>query len=165
MLKKMKKAFTITELVIVIAVIAILAAVLIPTFTTVVNKANESAAMQEAKSEWTTCSAEIVTTVDASKMNYLIVRDGYAFVVANGNFEVEPVTDAITGGTDAIEKNDTFVYKNDTYTVGDQVYGFDKDGTVVKAPAEGGETVTADGYAFSSGFTVYLLTVTPGPQG
>ena len=53
MLKKMKKAFTITELVIVIAVIAILAAVLIPTFTTVVDNANESAAMQEAKSSWT----------------------------------------------------------------------------------------------------------------
>ena len=37
MIKKLRKAFTITELVIVIAVIAILAAVLIPTFTHVVN--------------------------------------------------------------------------------------------------------------------------------
>lgn len=45
MIKKFKKAFTITELVIVIAVIAILAAVLIPTFSTVISKANESAAM------------------------------------------------------------------------------------------------------------------------
>jgi len=37
-----KKGFTIVELVIVIAVIAILAAVLIPTFTSVINKANKS---------------------------------------------------------------------------------------------------------------------------
>ena len=42
-MKKMnKKGFTIVELVIVIAVIAILAAVLIPTFTSVINKANKS---------------------------------------------------------------------------------------------------------------------------
>ena len=38
MIKKFKKAFTITELVIVIAVIAILAAVLIPTFTTLIDR-------------------------------------------------------------------------------------------------------------------------------
>ena len=53
---KKKNAFTITELVIVIAVIAILAAVLIPTFSNVIEKANESAALQEARNamtEWT----------------------------------------------------------------------------------------------------------------
>lgn len=43
-----KKGFTIVELVIVIAVIAILAAVLIPTFSGVINKANESGALQQA---------------------------------------------------------------------------------------------------------------------
>lgn len=49
--KKMnKKGFTIVELVIVIAVIAILAAVLIPTFSGVIKKANQSAAMQYAAS-------------------------------------------------------------------------------------------------------------------
>lgn len=48
-MKKMnKKGFTIVELVIVIAVIAILAAVLIPTFSGIVEKANNSAALQEA---------------------------------------------------------------------------------------------------------------------
>ena len=43
-----KKGFTIVELVIVIAVIAILAAVLIPNLSRLVTKANESAALQEA---------------------------------------------------------------------------------------------------------------------
>ena len=43
-----KKGFTIVELVIVIAVIGILAGVLIPTFSSITTRANETAAMQEA---------------------------------------------------------------------------------------------------------------------
>jgi len=46
---KNRKGFTIVELVIVIAVIAILAAVLIPTFTTVTKNAKISAAQSQAK--------------------------------------------------------------------------------------------------------------------
>ena len=53
-MKKMnKKGFTIVELVIVIAVIAILAAVMIPTFSGIVNKAQKSAALQEARNAYT----------------------------------------------------------------------------------------------------------------
>ena len=48
-----RKGFTIVELVIVIAVIAILAGVLIPTFAGVTNKAKESKALQEAKNAYT----------------------------------------------------------------------------------------------------------------
>lgn len=151
MLKKMKKAFTITELVIVIAVIAILAAVLIPTFTTVVNNANESAAMQETKSEWTNCSAEIVTTVNASDMNYLIVHEGYAFVVANGNFEVEPVT-VETGDDNAISAADTFVYKENTYTLGEAI-------TQIT------DSEDQELYKFNKDFTVYPFTVATDSQG
>ena len=50
MFTRKKKGFTIVELVIVIAVIAILAAVLIPTFATVIGNANKSTAMQAVKS-------------------------------------------------------------------------------------------------------------------
>ena len=49
-MKKMnKKGFTIVELVIVIAVIAILAAVMIPTFSGIVERANNSAVTQETR--------------------------------------------------------------------------------------------------------------------
>ena len=48
-----KKGFTIVELVIVIAVIAILSAVLIPTFGNLISDANETAAQQEARNEYT----------------------------------------------------------------------------------------------------------------
>lgn len=47
-MKKLKKGFTLVELVIVIAVIAILAAVLIPTISSVVGSAHKSAVLQEA---------------------------------------------------------------------------------------------------------------------
>lgn len=53
-----KRGFTIVELVIVVAVIAILASVLVPTFTNVVTKAKESAAMQNARSAWTAYLAD-----------------------------------------------------------------------------------------------------------
>lgn len=46
-MKLNKKGFTIVELVIVIAVIAILAAVMIPTFSGIIAKAQESAAKQQ----------------------------------------------------------------------------------------------------------------------
>ena len=49
MRKPNKKGFTIVELVIVIAVVAILAAVLIPTFVSVTKKANESADIQACR--------------------------------------------------------------------------------------------------------------------
>lgn len=57
-MKKINKGFTIVELVIVIVVIDILAAVLIPTFSGVIEKANKSAAMQAAHNEYEMYLAE-----------------------------------------------------------------------------------------------------------
>lgn len=48
-----RRAFTIVELVIVIAVIAVLAAVLVPAFGDVIDKAKDSKALQEAKNAYT----------------------------------------------------------------------------------------------------------------
>ena len=56
-----KKGFTIVELVIVIAVIAVLAAVLIPTFASLIKKANESADIQAARQMNTALAAESIT--------------------------------------------------------------------------------------------------------
>ena len=58
MKKSNKKGFTIVELVIVIAVIAILAAVLIPTFSNLIKKANESSDIQAVRQMNTILAAE-----------------------------------------------------------------------------------------------------------
>ena len=87
-MKKMnKKGFTIVELVIVIAVIAILTAVMIPTFPGIVEKANESRALQEVKNAYTVALSEVLadgvlseTTYDYKENNVSV----YTFTFANG---------------------------------------------------------------------------------
>ena len=70
-----KKGFTLVELVIVIAVIAILAGVMIATFSNVVEKANASKAFQEAKSRIDAAYIECLT--EEKDVKYVIV-DGTA---------------------------------------------------------------------------------------
>ncbi len=96
-----KKGFTIIELVIVIAVIGILAAVLIPTFSGVIEKANESAAMQAARNEYELFLAEHAAESDVMK-DYVIVYKTYAFKVTNGQFDATALkaADFSTSGTD-----------------------------------------------------------------
>ena len=52
-MRKLKKGFTIVELVIVIGVIAILSAILIPTFVSLSDKANKAKASQEVSDTYT----------------------------------------------------------------------------------------------------------------
>ncbi len=77
-----KKGFTIVELVIVIAVIAILAAVLIPTFNNVVEKANKSAALQEARNAYT----ELLVLDPDANISVLNKVDAY---IKSGNYWFE----------------------------------------------------------------------------
>ena len=76
MKKKLKKGFTLVELVIVIAVIAILSAVLIPTFGNVIGNAKESAAKSEVSNtitQYTTNQASNELPSDLPKEGYIIL--------------------------------------------------------------------------------------------
>ena len=77
-MKKMnKKGFTIVELVIVIAVIGILAAVLIPTFSGVVDSANKSNALSEASNSLKVILAELAEDGDVlGNATFLYVKNG-----------------------------------------------------------------------------------------
>ena len=81
-----KKGFTIVELVIVIAVIAILAAVLIPTFSNLIKKANQSSDIQAARQMNTVLAAEQGLGDDIDKVIDALIENGYN---ANG---LTPVT-------------------------------------------------------------------------
>lgn len=86
-----KRGFTIVELVIVIAVIAILASALIPTFANVVTKAKKTAALQEARNAYTDYLANYVTEHKGSlPTTVTCIKSGdFYFEVKDGQFTGE----------------------------------------------------------------------------
>ncbi len=90
-----KKAFTIVELVIVIAVVAILAAVLIPTFAGLIDKANESSDIQLVKNINTALTAATIAEGKSTPPNKVVAaleKAGYNIgnlnPTAEGNYFV-----------------------------------------------------------------------------
>ena len=89
--RKAKKGFTIIELVIVIAVIGILAAVLIPTFSGVIDNAKKSAAQSNASTAYQQYVFDEISkdnSYDQSKDTFFVVSGDYYFKVTNGQFDV-----------------------------------------------------------------------------
>ena len=90
-----KKGFTIVELVIVIAVIAILAAVLIPNLSRLVDKANKSARLQEVESA---LKVMLMTQTDGALDDgtVFVYDDKYYYVYTNGQLEEKAETETVT---------------------------------------------------------------------
>lgn len=89
--KNNRKGFTTVELVIVIAVIAILATALIPTFGGLINSANETKYMQEARQIYNDFMLE--HAADAADATYYIKTTGNTYYKVNaGSFSSEPET-------------------------------------------------------------------------
>ena len=93
MRKMNKKGFTIVELVIVIAVIAILSAVLIPTFSGVVDNSKKTAAVADAKAAYQQYVAAVTMDGKDADMDmvykyaegmYVVIKDGQVYEDANG---------------------------------------------------------------------------------
>ena len=104
-MKNRKKGFTIVELVIVIAVIAILAAVLIPNLARLVDRANENSAMQAARNEYEAYLTEYAKDLEGS-VHFVIIKGDYAFEVTNGQFneKAKAKTDFDTTGKADLSK-------------------------------------------------------------
>ena len=117
-----KRGFTIVELVIVIAVIAILASVLIPTFSNIVTNAKEPAAMQNARSAWTAYLVDLADGGNAlpdKDVNGCIESGDYHFEIKAGTF------------TGAECKNGT---AHDCYTIVNGKINVGEDGKAVITP-------------------------------
>lgn len=130
-MKNRKKGFTIVELVIVIAVIAILAAVLIPNLARLVDRANENSAMQAARNEYEAYLTEYAKDLEGS-VHFVIIKGDYAFEVTNGQFneKAKAKTDFNTTGkadlskgyqvakeTEAVASKTYYTYANGVYKV------------------------------------------------
>ena len=114
-MKKMKKGFTIVELVIVIGVIAILSAVLIPTFVNLSSKAKEATAKQEVSDGYT---AYVVAKTEAGDL-----PKGQTEVAIKRHNGTEVLTYTYVDGE----------WKNAGSSSGDPLYGdLDSDKTVDK---------------------------------
>lgn len=85
-MKNTKRGFTIVELVIVIAVIAILAAILIPVFSNVIETANESSRKAEIKNAYSKFVADEALGSAANKTDAEYGKiDAYVYVDEAGN--------------------------------------------------------------------------------
>ena len=117
-----KKGFTLVELVIVIAVIAVLAAVLIPTFTSVITTAKQSAKLQEIKA-----------AVDAEYIDFVAEKKSVPVSVSvDSNGYVKFLDTAATSGQYTLANGNIPLYTNgyyiylvwDTTTNGYSVVGY-----------------------------------------
>lgn len=120
MKKRNKRAFTITEIVIVIAVIAILAAVLIPTFSNVIANANKSAALQtcsNAVKDYQSIVHQDNDTKNDDISGTVFVSNDFAYVYFNSSLHYigelsdmfEVLIDGSTEGTKPTFYDDTAV--------------------------------------------------------
>ena len=111
MKKNNKKGFTIVELVIVIAVIAILAAVLIPTFSSIIKKAKISNDTVLAKNLTTAIATESITSKPTSMEEVVTKLYNAGFVLEN----LSPTTEDYFYGWDS--KNNQIILISDECSV------------------------------------------------
>ena len=121
MIKRFKKGFTLVELVIVIAVIAVLAAVLIPTFSDMIKKAQNSADLQEARNLFSEALIEDPTITSET----LYIKVGEGDKVGYVKFENGQPKEVTDEEGNVIEKGDyTFdsIPDSDNYIEGSGVF-------------------------------------------
>ncbi len=129
-----KKGFTIVELVVVIAVIAILAAVLIPTFSGVTTKAKDAALKSDLRTAYAQYAAEKADDGDVADVVYIKVDSKY-YKVTNGDTNAAAATAANSISDQCIN---TTTYVGGTVT---ESFGANHTGTAGAACSKCGVTI------------------------
>ena len=130
-----KRAFTLVELIIVIAIIGVLAAILIPTFATVIEKANKKSALSDAKNALQLTIAELTDAAGG-----LTIGEGSVFKVrkADKNWFYTYFNNALHEGSGAENSNPLRPIDRPTgsiiYMAEDCFYKSEKDATAVIIP-------------------------------
>lgn len=100
-----KKGFTIVELVVVIAIIGVLAAILVPVLLGVTIRANVGSANSTA-SEIKKQIGYFLTMADANRKNYMLMgedcREVFTLTVSNGNWHVDAVQNTAAFSPDTV---------------------------------------------------------------
>lgn len=99
-LMKNKKGFTIVELVIVIAVIGILAAVLIPTFSGVIDSANKSSRVQQTENALKSLIVNLNGELKSGATYYFCI-DKYVYKYDGGKIDFDAETAATLPDVDS----------------------------------------------------------------
>ena len=143
MKKTNKKGFTIVELVIVIAVIAILAAVLIPNISRLVKKANESSDITLTKNMNTLLAMDEAENGKATDMYDVLIA------LENGGFKLDKLNPRATGNVFAWDKeNNQMVYLSKTGNVLFQSKDFTNKGSLFITTRDADTFKTFEGYSY-----------------